>query len=386
LVRQSPETIHESERPLVEALREPLLGALDCAVALQCWFDGRTAEARGDKEAAATAWAAGGTALSGLRALPAPTWPSSADVRLRPLQAVLGEPLYLVTAFVVSWTTDAGVQYGLLMVPQSVPKGHRFPLLVYAHRGQAGIGVDEITWLGEQCRKGYAVMAPGRRGQALADASIESMKPYRSEGQAPDPAGEATDVLTAMQGAAALPAVRPEACALIGLGSGAVAALLAASRSPLPACVAVAEAEHLNPFREYWSRVARRENRWPDWEAFCNLEPAAQLTAMLQRSVAHQAAAIRCPVLLLLPEESAGTLEEEAHRDVVARVTEAGQKALLEIPAGTRHGFTDDLGGAPAREALRRLGQFAYRHVPPDDGKDALSTPPLQPPGLPHGN
>jgi hypothetical protein len=386
LAGQSAETIHETERPLVEGLKEPLLEALDCSAALQLWFDGRTAEARGDKGAAAAAWAAGRAALSGLQPLPAPVWPSTAAVRLRPLQAAQGEPLYLVTAFVISWTTDAGVQYGLLMVPQSVPKGHRFPLLVYVHRGQDGIAADEVTWLGEQCRKGYAVVAPGRRGQPLADPSMESLRPYRSEGLTTDIAGESTDVVTAMQGAATLPVVRPTACALLGLGSGAAGALLAASRSPLPACVAVAEAERLNPFRDYWNRLARRKNGWPDWETFCNREPAAQLADMAQRSVVHQAAGIPCPVLMLLPEESVGTLDEEAHRDVVARLTQAGREVLLEIPAGTHRGFTADIGAAPAQEALRRMGRFVYRFVPPDDGKDAQIVPQPQPPELPHGN
>jgi hypothetical protein len=150
--------------------------------------------------------------------------------------------------------------------------------------------------------------------------------------------------------------------------------------------VAVAEAVRLNPFRDYWNRLARRANRWPDWEVFCSREPAAQLAGMAQRSVAHRAATICCPVLMLLPAESVGTSDEEAHRDVVARLTQAGQEVLLEIPAGTQRGFTADLSATPAREALRRLGQFAHRYVPPDDGKDAPPTPPPQPPGLPHGN
>jgi hypothetical protein len=386
LAWQSSETIHETERPLVEALRAPLLEAMDCSAALQYWFDGRTAEVQGDRGAAATAWAAGKKALSGIQPLPAPVWPTLGEGRLRPLRQIEGPELYLVTAFVVTWTTGAGVQHGLLMVPQSIPKGHRFPLLVYVHHGQDGIDGNEIAWLAEQCRKGYAVMAPGRRGQPLAVQVLESLQAYRSEGIAADAAGTATDIVAALQGATALPVVRPEACALLGLGDAAASALLAAARSPVPACVAVAEAEHLNPFRDYWSRLARRENRWPEWEAFCDQEPAAQLASLAQRSVAHQAATIRCPVIMVLSEESVGTLDEEAHRDVVATLTQAGREVLLEIPAGTRRRFTTDLSAAPAREALRRLGRFAYRYVPPDDGKDALLTPPPQPPDVPHGN
>ncbi len=382
---QSPESIHGSERPLVEALREPLLGAMDCAAALQCWLDGRSADARGDKDAAAAAWVAGRAALSDLRALPAPQWPELGAVRLRPVQQVEGRSLYLVTAFVVTWTTDAGLQYGLLMVPQSIPKGHRYPLLVYVHHGRGGISAGEIAWLGEQCRRGYAVVAPGLRGQPLAEQSITGMRAYRSEGVATSAADESTEVVTAMQGAVTLPAVRPRGLALLGLGSGATSALLAASRSPLPACVAVAEATGLNPFRDYWNRVARRENRWPDWETFCSREPAAQLADMARRSVAHQAAAIGCPVLMLLPEEGLGTVDEAAHRDVVARVAQAGREALLETPAGSRRGFTAEISAAPAKEAMRRLSHFARQYVPPDDGKDALMTPPLQPPGKPHG-
>lgn len=382
---QSPESIHGSERPLVEALREPLLGAMDCAAALQCWLDGRSADARGDKDAAAAAWVAGRAALSGLLALPAPQWPKLGEVRLRPLRQVEGQSLYLVTAFVVTWTTDAGAQYGLLMVPQSIPKGHRYPLLVYVHHGWEGLSAGEIAWLGEQCRRGYAVVAPGLRGQPLAEQSIASLKPYRSEGVVTDAADESTDVVAAMQGAVRLPAVRPQGCALLGRGSGAIGALLAATRSPLPACVAVVEARGLNPFRDYWNRVARRENRWPDWESFCSREPAAQLADMARRSVAHQAAAIGCPVLMLLPEESLGTVDEAAHRDVVALLARAGREALLEAPAGSRRGFTADISAAPAKEAMRRLSHFALRYAPPDDGKDALMTPPLQPPGKPHG-
>ena len=385
LAWQSPDSIHESERPLVEALRQPLLGALDCAAALQCWFDGRTAAAKDARDTAAAAWAAGRKALNGIQALPAPTWPALRDGRLKPLHQVEGRDLYLVTAFVVTWTTDAGAQYGLLMVPQSIPPGHSFPLLVYVHRGQDGICTDEIAWLSEQCSKGYAVMAPGLRGQRLTAPDIPSLTSYRSEGLAADLAGECTDVLTAMQGAAGLPVVRPHSCALLGLGRGATSALLAATRSALPACVAVAEAERLDPFREYWNRLARRENRWPDWESFCNREPAAQLAWMAQRSVVLQAAAIHCPVLMLLPEANLGTLAEESHREVLARLSQAGQEAILEIPPGTQRGFTDTLTAAPAQEAMRRLGRFAYRFVPPDDGKDRLAAPTPQPPGLPHG-
>lgn len=383
---KSPESIHATERPLVAALREPLLGAMDCAAALHYWLDGRSADVRGDKDAAAAAWAAGCAALGNLQALPAPTWPTPAGGRLRPLRKLEGRDLYLVTAFVVSWTADAGAQYGLFLVPQSIPKDHRFPLLVYVHHGQEGITADEVAWLGEQCRRGYAVIAPGRPGQPLAEAAIASLKSYRSAGSASAAVEAASAVVTALQGAAALPAVRPQACVLLGLGSGASSALLAATHSPLPACVAVAEAVGLNPFRDYWNRLARLENRWPDWESFCSREPAAQLADMARRSVAHQAAAIRCPVLMLLPADSLGTSAEEAHRDVVTRLTAAGGEAALEAPAGTRRGFTDDLRSPPAKDALRRLSRFAHRYVPADDGKDALMTPLPQPPGTLHGN
>jgi dipeptidyl aminopeptidase/acylaminoacyl peptidase len=355
---------------------------------LQCWFDGRTADSKGDKAAAAAAWEAGLGALTSRCEVVAPVWPALPESRLRPLHTMRGPSLYLVAGFVVSWKSDAGQQYGLLMVPEALPQGHRFPVFVYVHRGREGLGRAEIAWLAEQCRRGYAVVAPALRGQPLADEAYPELARYRCEGVADTfgAAGESSDVLTAMLGAAALPVARPDACALLGLGAGAVPALLAAARSPIPSCVAVADAGCLDPFRYYWVRMARGENCWPDWAVFCNREPAEQLAAMARQSVAHQAGAIRCPVLLLLSEESAGTVGEEAHRDLLRRLTQAGREARLETVPGSRPGFADEVAAESCQEALRRLARFAYALAPPDDGKDALLKPRGKAPEGNHGN
>jgi len=376
LAWQSPETVHAAERALVTALRAPLLGAKDCAAALQCWFDGRTADARGDKAAAIAAWEAGTRALTDLHDLPPPPWPDTSGARLTPQTGITGADLYLLDAFVVRWSSDAGTQFGLFMVPRSRPQGHRFPLLVYVHGGSAGLGRQEIAWLAEQCRKGYAGLAPALRGQPLADASVPQMSGYRCAGRTDDPAGAAGDLLAALQGTQAMPVVRPDGCALVGVGRGATAALLAAAHSSMPACVAVADARQLDPFRAYWTRMSRGENTWPDWANFCSREPAEQLASMHRRSVVHQAGGIRCPVLMLLPDGPADSLDAQAHRDVAAAVRAAGAEAVPEVQPGAARDFTDTLDSEPGRKALRRMLEFVYRHVPSDDGKDTLLTPP----------
>jgi dienelactone hydrolase len=386
LVWQSYDTVHETERVLIEACRAPLLAGRDCAAALQCWFDGRIADSRGDKGAASAAWEQGLAALATTADVVAPSWPALPEGPLRPLHSVAGPLLYLINVFVITWRSDAGQQYGLLMVPRTIPRGHRFPLFAYVRRAREGIAPAEIAWLAEQCRKGYLVVAPALRGQPLADKASPQLARHRCEGTAGDAGGESSDVVTALSGAAALPVARPDACALVGLGHGAAPALLAAARSPVPTCVAVADAGCLNPFRYYWVRMARGENCWPEWAAFCGSEAAEQLASMARQSVAHQAAAIRGPVLLLLPEESLGTVHEQAHQDVVGRLVAAGREARVETIAGTRHGFSADLDADPSQGVLRRLGRFAYAGVPPDDGVDALLEPLPQPPEGTHGN
>lgn len=381
LIGQSSASLHASERALVEAVRGPLLGAQTCANALQFWFDGRTAEARGDKASAIASWEAGLKALTDLHDLPVPTWPDLGEPCLKPQHAASGPDLYLVDAFAVQWKSDAGSQYGLFMVPSSRPAGHRFPLLTYVHGGLTGLQEREITWLAEQCRKGYAVLAPALRGQPLVDGAAAALAAYRGEGVADDPAGEASDVLAALLGAQGLPVVRPGGGALVGVGRGASSALLVAARSPLPACLAVADADarHLNPFRAYWSRMSRGENIWPGWSAFCSREPAAQLAALRQQSVAHQAAAIRCPVFMLRDEGTADSLASQAHGDVAEALRARGVAVTVETLPGSAPGFSAELTAASGREARRRLLSFTYRYVPSDDGKDALLRPPKPP-------
>lgn len=382
---QSYDSVHPAERAFIEAARGPLLEGRDCAAALQLWFDGLAASSRGDKEAAVRAWEAAREALAGPAEVLSSSWPELPAGRLRPLDLVKGLVLYLVHTFTITWVSDAGRQYGLLMVPKTIPPGHRFPLFVYVHSGQAGLSLAEAAWLGEQCRRGYAVVAPALRGQPLGGETLPELARYRCEGVPGDPWGDAADVVSVMVGAAALPVVRAGSCALVGLGSGAAPALLAAAHSAMPGCVAVADAERLNPFRAYWSCMARDAKGWPEWPVFCSREPAEQLAAMARQSAAHQAGSIRCPVLMLLPEESLATLDEEAHRDVLRALGAGGAEASLETVAGARRGFTRDAGSDQCQEALRRLARFARGRVPPDDGKDALLPPPPEPAGENHG-
>lgn len=385
LAWQSPDTVHATERALIEALRDPLLGARDCAAALQYWFDGRLADVRGDKGAAIAAWVAGIGALANLRDLPAPPWPDPGQPRLVPRHGVSGSGLYLVDAFVVQWQTVDGDQFGLFMVPGTRPGGHRFPLLTYVRGGLAGLRQHEVAWLADQCRKGYAVLAPGLPGQSLAEAAMPQMSALRGAGAPGDPARDATAVVAVMQTTQSLPVVRPGRCALIGLGRGANVALLAAARSSLPACVAAGDASQLNPFRAYWARMNRAENTWPDWAAFCNLEPAEQLATMRQRSVAHQADSIRCPVLLLQPDGLAGGLDGQAYHDVAEALRHAGVATELRALPGAARGFADDPASETGCQALRQLIDFVYRFVPSDDGKDALLLAPKGP-QPPRGN
>ncbi len=379
LAWQSPDTVHATERALIEALRGPLLGAKDCAAALQYWFDGRMAEARGDKGAAIAAWAAGVRAVADLRDLPTPPWPDPGQPRLVPRHSVSSAGLYLVDAFVVQWQTVDGHQFGLFMVPGTRPGGHRFPLLTYVRGGLAGLRQDEVAWLADQCRKGYAVLAPGLPGQPLTEAAVPQMSALRGAGAPGDPARDATAVVAAVQSTQSMPVVRPGRCALIGLGRGANVALLAAARSSLPACVAVGDASQLNPFRAYWARMNRGENTWPDWATFCNLEPAEQLATMRQRSVAHQAGSVPCPVLLLHPDGLAGSLDEQAYQDVAEARRHAGVETERRALPGAARGFADDPASDIGRQALRQLIDFVYRFVPSDDGKDALLLAPKGP-------
>lgn len=384
LAWQSPETMHARERALVDALAEPLLAARDCNAALQCWFDARTADARGDKEAALKAWDAGLRALSApLPLLPEPAAADLSKVRLMSVQRLGGPELYLVDSMVVRWTSPAGTQYGLCMVPSSRPAGHRFPLLVYVHGGLEGLIAEEVVWLGELCRQGYVVLAPALGGQPLVSASLPGLAALRSEGPAGDAAADAIEVAALMEGARSSTAVDPDRCALLGLGHGASVALLAAARSTRPSCVAVAEARRLNPFRSYLARLQRGENTWSDWADFCNLPPAEQLAWLRRQSVAHAAATIRCPVFLGLYESDAGGLEEQFHRDVLAALPADGAGGRLEVLPDRRPAAEGKVAEAVCRKTLRRLVAFVRTVAPPDDGKDALLTPAQnpQPPG-----
>ncbi|NLF16937.1 MAG: hypothetical protein GX595_06730 [Lentisphaerae bacterium] len=376
LAWQSPETMHARERALVDALAEPMLAARDCSAALQSWFDARTADARGDKEAALKAWDAGLKALAApLPLLPEPAVADLSRVRLVSVQRLGGAELYLVDGMVVRWTSPAGTQYGLCMVPSSRPEGHRFPLLVYVHGGLEGLKADEVLWLGEQCRQGYVVLAPALGGQPLVSGSLPDLAALRSEGPAGDAAADAVEVMALMHGARLSTAIQADRCAVLGLGHGATVALLAASRSGLPSCVAVAEARRLNPFRAYLARLQRGENTWSDWAAFCNLAPAEQLAGLRRQSAAHAAATLRCPVLLGLYQSDTGGLEEQAHRDVLAALPADGPGGRLEVLPDRRSAGTGKTPETVCRRTLRSLVDFIRTVVPPDDGKDALLAP-----------
>ncbi|MBN2450633.1 MAG: hypothetical protein JXR77_09600 [Lentisphaeria bacterium] len=371
---QSPETLHRGERAFVEALRDPLLAARDCRAALEHWFGGRTADARGDKEGAAAAWAAAVQALEGVAELGKPGWDEPGSPAPGRLFALEGDGLSMVQGYGVSWRFGERSQYGLLMLPARRPLGHRFPLLVYLCAGLDGLSRDEVAALGRQCRKGYAVVAMALRGECLLrpEPGFGAVDRYVSDGDPLDLRGSAWDVCAAIRGTWRLEVVRSDTHALVGSGRGGTVALLAAMHAPRPACVVAVDCWNLNPFRSYWQRVARLANCWEDWEIFCTREVEDQLLRMRSWSVVHDGEELAGPILLVSNRGDAGGCEDLAEKDFLGRAA-AGDRQLEAHRVETMASpLPIGAGGGNDNHVYRLASRFLHSHYPPDDGRGTL--------------
>ena len=374
LAWQSPETMQSSERALVEAMRQPLLAAKDCSRALDLWFAGRAADAKGKRDDAIAVWVEAAGCLANLPDLPAgPSFDAMCKPAV-PLMKIEGSGVYLVLTYVVKWKTGADAQHGILLVPERFPQGHRYPLLVYVHDGGAGLPIEDMHWLSEQCRRGYAIFVPGLPGQPVITwtEKVSPAAAIRSAGDAGDVRQAVRHVSSGINACLQLPVIRHNQVTLIGIGRGGTIALLAAAEEPRSAGVIAVDAPRLNPFRLYWDRMMRGSNTWTTWAGFCKRDPKDQLQTMLSESPTHHAGGIHCPVLMILPESERNGSRYLMLQDVVDALATPPKDVATEWIDGQVRDVVQDWTTGAGQAGHRRMMAFLYEHYPPDDGVDAV--------------
>jgi dipeptidyl aminopeptidase/acylaminoacyl peptidase len=247
----------------------------------------------------------------------------------------------------------------MLMIPQE--PGGPWPLIVYCHGSASGIPSTALPCLTELCRQGYALVAPGFRGQPL----FSGRPAPRSQGRIEDLDGEVRDVLSAAVAARRHSGVRPGPFALVGHSFGAGAALLAAADAGAEcACAVSCSAWFVNPFRFYWDRLRGGPDNWGSWEKYVQQPVSRQLAGLMQRSVTHRASRIRPPLLLFVGQRDAAVYHD-SHADLVSRLERAGSAFRYEVVADAGHMFVLAHGSEPERRAFAAQTEFLREHFPP---------------------
>lgn len=378
LAWQAPTSVHATEQELVNALRDPLLEARDCRQALQHWFDGREANSRGAKQEAIAEWKAGLADIGDLGPIETTAVSPVRGVSMKPLLRIEGRSVYLLSGFVVTWDIGGMPHFGLFLIPENRPEGHRYPLFVFLNDVSDGLTAQDVAWLGRLARKGYAVLAPGLPGRRLLSEEVDLSvaDTFVSSGDTDDLLGAVEAVWGAVTASGSFPVVRGDSPALVGVGVGGTVALLALGLSPVCGCVIAIDAWRINPFRFYWARMARGENLWDDWARFCSRSPAEQLRAMAAESPAHRNENLSSDTLLILPTAERESLNHRAHGDVLARIEDqaagTGAEIKLMFADGDVRAFTRRGRDQPGHHTFRLISRFLYRHAPPDDGFERM--------------
>lgn len=363
---QSSYSVDPMEMALVQALKEPMLAAMNVEAALQDWFDGRLADSKGNTEAARQKWKAGIEKLENLKPLPKADWGPTPDGDLRPLHKVNFGDTEGTDVFVVQWKVDNLTQYGVLVTPSQRPKGVQYPLLLYVHGAAFGVPTYAIPWLADMAREGYVIIGPAFRGEDLF-ATYTPLKglEYKCEGEIENLDGEVDDALSAVSGARKLAFVSNGRFGIVGHSFGAGAGLLAAARSDDVACVVSYDAWLTNPFRYYWDRMRRGANNWLSWADFCNKPVADQLAGLMARSIVHHAEHIDCPMLLFIGGAYEGSVFHLSHADLIARLEAHNKPYIYDVVPDGGHNFVLDYGSEPATYAYKKHMEFLHKHLPP---------------------
>ncbi len=372
----SPMDMTPAESKLVEALKAPMVNAMNVQAALESWFAGRRAAESGKPQIAKAAWEKGLTQLKALKALPKGTYPPPPDGTLKIMVRFRYPDTDGVKCYIVSWTVDNLRQYGVLLVP-AVPKTQKpppkFPLLLYLHGAAFGVPLYALPWLAGMAREGYVIIGPALRGEDLfaTDADLGKLN-YKSEGHIENLDGEVNDALSAVAGARKLPMVAPGKFAIIGHSFGAGVGLLTAERAADVACMVSYDAWLVNPFRYYWDRMRRGPNNWLSWEQYCNQPVADQLRGLMKRSATHHAEFVHCPLLLFIGGGYAGSVFHQSHEDFIARLKKYRKQFEYDVVPEGGHNFVLYYDSEPARYAYRKHMAFLKKHLPP-----------VRPPGAP---
>ncbi len=363
---QSADSVHPVEMELIQALKEPLVKAMNCEAALQCWFDGRLADSRGDREKAIKSWKAGLGKLNDLKPLPRTKWGPLPDAVLKPLHRVRFPGCEGTEVYVVQWKVDGLQEYGVLIAPENRPAGQTYPLILYVHGAAFGVPVYALPWLADLARQGYAIVGPAFRGEDLfaTYAPLKGLE-YKCEGKIENLDGEVNDALSAVSGAQKFPFVRKGKFAILGHSFGSGAGLLAAVRSKDVACVISYDAWLTNPFRFYWDRMRRGANNWLSWADFCNQPVADQLAGLMRRSIVHHADQLDSPLLLFMGGAYDGSVFHLSHDDLTANLKAYGKEFTYDIVPGGGHNFVLYYDSEPAAYALKKHMKFLRSHFPP---------------------
>jgi dipeptidyl aminopeptidase/acylaminoacyl peptidase len=135
------------------------------------------------------------------------------------------------TLRILAYQVEGSRRYGALLVPRGAAPGS-LPLIVYAHGGDQGVGVEEFSLisLGLGTDRGrYAYALPSFRAEALRYGG----QVFLSEGEPSPWDGDVEDALALVEVAlAAEPALDPERLGAVGISRGGAVTLLMALRQP----------------------------------------------------------------------------------------------------------------------------------------------------------
>jgi dipeptidyl aminopeptidase/acylaminoacyl peptidase len=363
---QSAYSVDPMEMALVQALKEPMLAAMNIEDALQDWFDGRLADSKGNTEEAQQHWRDGLKKLADLKPLPKADWGPNPDATLKPLHKVNFGDTDGADVFVVQWKVDNLTQYGVLVTPSRRPKGVRYPLLLYVHGAAFGVPTYAVPWLAGMAREGYVIIGPAFRGEDLfaTYAPLKGLE-YKCDGEIENLDGEVDDALSAVSGARKLSFVSQGKFGIIGHSFGAGAGLLVTARSDDVACMVSYDAWLTNPFRYYWDRMRRGANNWLSWADFCNQPVADQLAGLMTRSIVHHADRINCPLLMFIGGAYEGSVFHLSHEDLIAQLEKYNNPYTYDVVPDGGHNFVLDYGSEAATYAYRKHMEFLRKHLPP---------------------
>ncbi len=135
------------------------------------------------------------------------------------------------TLRIVSHTVGGARHYGAIVIPNGAPAG-TLPVLVYAHGGDQGVGIEELLLLAgflPEVSRGFVHVVPSFRGESLSFQGLT----FESDGS-PSPWDRDVDDSLALLNAALLHTeqVDPARIGVLGFSRGAAVGMLMAIRDP----------------------------------------------------------------------------------------------------------------------------------------------------------